>query len=335
MNLITHEETLQQSKSVFAQFGESKWIPFAKENAQLPRNNATDLKNTGIGKFLLLVAMGESLEKNIDVLKKYRDRVDVICCDKAFAPMVRAGIKPDYVMICDANILYKHMEGHEADTEGVKLIATPYANVEWTRAWRGPRYFYVNKDAIQSEKIFLPIMGLDSRTIPASSNVSNAMLTFMVGADEKQNVNFAGYERYLLLGYDYSWRAAGNYYAWANPWPKASYMTHRTMLDINGDQVRTSENLFFSVRWLVSYIQNFRLPVVNCGGRGLLEIDFKNTLEKELSQINADPKRIDTVRQLFKMAQDANKSFTAAKAMFDKAREELYQWPSAIMQKSV
>ena len=330
--IVTHNEVVAQSQQVWKQFGESKWIPFAKQNAQLERRNAHELKGCGIGKYLVLAAMGESLEAQIDVLRKYQDRVDIITCDKGFVPLLKAGIKPKFVMICDTNVRYAHIEDFVQETKDVTLIATPYAHTAWTTMWRGPRYFYVNRDAIQSEEKFLPIMGRDSRVIPASSNVSNAMFVFMTGCDENNRVNWSGYEDFLLVGYDYSWRGSGNYYAWENPKPKNAYMTHRFMLDTFGTPVRTSENLYFSMKWLFSYVTAYNIPAVNCSGRGILGIPRQSTLEQELKKINPSRRARDFVRMHYESAQMASRNFEAAKELFNRSREELCL--SETMQKS-
>lgn len=335
--IVSHKEVESQSETVWKQFGESKWIPFAKENAKLERRNANELKGCGVGKTLVLAAMGESLEKQIDVLKKYQDRVDIITCDKGFVPLMKHGVKPKYVMICDCNVRYSHIEDYVQQTEDITLIATPYAHTAWTTMWKGPRYFYVNKDALTnlgplgSAEVFLPIMGMDSRVIPASSNVSNSMFVFMSGCDEKSTTNWAGYERYLMVGYDYCWRPNGNYYAWDNPAPKRHYMTHRLMLDIKNEPVRTSENLMFSMKWLYSYITNYKIPAVNCSDRGILGIPMQSNLEAELKKVNPDPRSSDAVRQHYEMAQIAARGFETAKELFFRSREEL--WLSETVQR--
>jgi hypothetical protein len=330
--IVSHNEVINQSKQVWKQFGESKWIPFAKENAKLERRNANELKGCGVGKFLVLAAMGESLEEQIPVLKKYQDRVDIITCDKGFVPLLKAGIRPKYVMVCDANVRYAHVEDYVQETKDIILLATPYAHTVWTTMWKGPRYFYVNKDSIKSEEVFLPIMGQDSRVIPASSNVSNAMFVFMTGCDERNQNNWAGYEKYFLIGYDYCWRPNGNYYAYGNPYPKNAYMTHRFMLDTKGTPVRTSENLFFSMKWLYSYITTYNIPAVNCSNRGILGIPMQSTLEQELGRINPSARAREAVRRSYDVAQLSSRNFEAAKEMFMRSREELCL--SETMQKS-
>jgi len=316
--ILGWKEVQKQSQVVFDQFGEKVWIPNAKRNVKLPRRDVQELQNAGIGKHLVLAAVGESLAAEIETLKKFRDKVDILTCDKGFELLLKNGIKADYVMLCDANIPYEHIKDSINETKGVKLLATPYANPEWTENWKGDRYFYVNKDALETEKIFLDIFGQDIRAIPAGSNVSNAMLIFFTGSDEYQNYNWGGYSKYILVGYDYSWRPDGNYYAWKNPKPKRFYMNHRTMLDMNNDTVFTSENLLFSVKWLYSYITVYNLPVVNCSARGLLDIPYKNLLYTELAALN--PAGIENCRECFTMMGNAHKAFMNSKRLFEKSR---------------
>ncbi len=321
--LLTSDEVRSQSKAVWKQFGESLWIPNANKNAKLKHFNLNELQHSGIGKTAVLCAMGSSLEDNIESLKKNRHKVDVIACDKAFGPLLDHGIKSDYVVVADAGIPYRWIEKYIPQTEGVKLFATPYANPEWTHNWRGPIYFYVNQDAIESERTFMPIMGAGTRVIPASSNVSNAMVVLFTNCEGKKNENWGGYERYLLLGYDYSWPKNGNYYAWNNPLPKRYYMNHRTLMDIRGNVCFTSENLLFSTKWLISYVTTFNLPVINIGLKGLLDIPLKMSAEESFSHINSDPKFVDLVRQSFHAWKDSFQAYKQSEQNFFSIKEAL------------
>ena len=313
--LLSYDDVKKQSQGVWNQFGE-RWQEFSRLNSRLPnRRDCHELRNCGLGRFAVMAAMGESLVEAAPVLKKYRDRFDLVTCDKGFPALMEQGIKPDFVQICDTNIPYRWLEPWVKETGGVKLLATSYANIEWTHRWKGPIYFYVNKDALDTQKKFLDILGnpvenkhagLEQeikanseskiRVIPAGSNVSNALLTFFIGMDEGSQVNWSGYEHFFLTGYDYSWRPSGEskcrtgtYYAFDDPTPKRHYMNHRTMLDINGDIVNTSDNLLFSAKWLYSYVSAYNLPVTNCSGRGILDIKFKVPLDKALEKISKDP----------------------------------------------
>lgn len=319
--ILNWKEVKAQSDSVFNQFGE-RWQKFAKENVKLPRKDIRDFRNVGVGKHLLCIAMGESTEEQIDIIKKYRDKVEIVTCDKGFKPLLEHGVKADYVMTCDTNVPFRFLDGALEETKGVKLLATPYANLEWTQAWKGDLYFYVNKDSLGTEKIFLNIFPEDTRTVPAGSNVSNAMLIFFTGSDGVDNTNYSGYEKYILVGYDYSWRPEGNYYAWSNPTPKRYYMSHRTLLDYKQNVILTSENLLFSAKWLFSYITAFHLPTVNCSDRGLLEIPYRNLLINELSGL--DPSRIKGCREAYNLMRANYVSYGLSQKAFEQSRTNLY-----------
>lgn len=320
MENLTYQEVKRQSQAVFGQFGRSKWIPFAKENAKHPnRRDAKELSGVGVGKTLLLVGMGASLEKQADTILKYRDRIDIVTCDKGFQALKEnVGIKPDYVMVCDCNVVWQKWGPKEEDTEGVKMLATPYANLDWTRKWRGPIYFYVNRDAIDTQDIFTEIMGPGTRMIPASSNVSNAQLVFFLGLDEWNPSPFAGYEQYILAGYDYSWKPDGNYYAWANPVPKRNYMNHRIIRDNSGELCFSSDNLVFSARWLSHYLKAFPTPVINVSD-GILDARRGN-LEQILSSI--DPAKGEAVRRAVEMYSLSSMASNKARNNLLKAKEE-------------
>lgn len=350
--LLNYSDVKKQSEAVWGQFGESKWLPYSQVNADLPnRRDPEELRGCGVGRFAVLAAMGASLEDHVDLIKAHRSKFDLVTCDKGFGLLLERGIKADFVQICDCNIQYKWLEPYVNETAGVKLLATTYANIEWTTRWKGPIYFYANKDALGTEKRFLPVMGKPDmakmgftkdmlelkqervRVIPAGSNVSNAMLIFMTGNDEETGGSFAGYERFFLTGYDYSWRPSGpefrcktgNYYAFADPKPKRYYMSHRTMLDVNGDPVLTSENLLFSAKWLYSYITAFNLPVTNCSGRGLLDIPGRASLGECLAAVSGDQTATAAVRARLENCRNAASLMRAAQESLEQSRRALWQ----------
>lgn len=320
--ILTVKEVEQQSNEVFGQFGE-KWKKYARINVRLPHESSEALMNCGVGKYMVCAAMGESLEEKIEVLRKYRYKYDIVTCDKGFGVLMENGIKPDFVMICDSNIPFRWLEKYIDDTEGIKLLCTPYANIEWTTVWKGKRYYYVSKDAIQTEAIFQEIFGEETRIIPASSNVSNAMLVYFLTLDGSQPINWGAYERYFLVGYDYGWRPTGKYYAFSDPKPKRYYMSHRTMLDINHDPFFSSENLIFSAKWMYSYLSVFKSPVMNCSNRGILDITRYADLEKELSRINSDRRLQAEIKNRFQKVEDSNTLYKMAFNSFNELKKNL------------
>lgn len=320
---LSYIDVRNQSRQVWGQFGEKVWLPNARTNAKLEYKDCRELAGSKLGKVSVLAAMGASVEDNIEALKANRDKYEITTCDKGFGALLDKGIKADYVVLCDATIPFKWFEKYQEESKGVSLLATAYANPEWTHAWKGDTYFYINKDAIETERNFTPIFGDKMRIMAAGSNVSNAMLIFWTGCDEKSAANWSNYEKFLLVGYDYSWRPKGNYYAFNDPQPKKFYMHHRTMLDINGDRCFTSENLLFSAKWLMQYIDSFNLPAINCSNRGLLDIKYKRDLKAELENINTNPEAINACREWFGKVKNSTMELMKAREGFQKSREAL------------
>src|SRR3990167_5664074 len=170
---LTMQETIAQSMGALSQW-EPTWIEHAQANGEEFRRRKTSQKQLymkGTGKIVVIIGMGHSFEDQISVLKKYRNVVEIFAVDKAFLALVKHGIKPDYVIVADAGISYeKYCEPCLQNTEGVNLIHAITGNPKWGQAWKGPVFYYVNKDNIFSEVKFAKISGC-YEAIPAGSNV--------------------------------------------------------------------------------------------------------------------------------------------------------------------
>ena len=276
---LSPDEVLAQSKAAYGQWAE-QWREYAKVNGEKYKkdgNTQQDLLFIGAGKTLVCVANGSSLEDHMGTLKESQsnDAVDIICCDKVLGNLLDNGVKPQYVILADANISYKDwMEPWKDQTKDIILISSICANIEWTQNWEGPVFYYVNKDNIQSEKEFSEISGC-KEFIPASSNVGNTVVVF--------SVQIFGYDEHLLIGYDYSWGDSDNYYAYQDS-VKRHWMKHAHGVDCRGEIVNTSQNLIFSSRWLSDYYQGMSqqmgIKAFNCSGRGILNFPAANLKRK-------------------------------------------------------
>lgn len=276
---LTEREVRQQSENAFEQWRET-WDKNAKENGDLFKQNPTsmqDLLHIGAGKTLLCVAYAPGLDNHLETIKKYRENEawDIACVDKAFGVLVENGIIPEFCFVSDAGISYeKWLKPYEEASEQSILLACVTANTEYTAKWKGEKFFYVNKDNIQTEKRYMAISGVTD-VIPASSNVGNSVITFSTQA--------FGYDRYLLVGYDYCWGEDEKYYAQIDS-DKRYWMGHAFVIDNVGRFCKTSQNLMFSAKWLNDYyvaMAQIGVPLVNCGGQGIAQMPMTN-LDKEL-----------------------------------------------------
>jgi len=265
-------DVLAQSKAAYNQWKEI-WRKHASEHARFaPFKPLSNFMNTGIGRALICVANGYSLEREIETLKQHKNDHDVMCCDKSLGLLLEHGIKPKFCIVCDANVDYeKYMKPWEDQLDETVLCINVCGNTKWSfnGNWKD-KYFFVNFDVLETENEFSKISGCQNQ-IPAATNVSGAMVVFVTQSDNTGRRNYFGYDKILLLGFDYSWKPDGSYYAFdktANG--KHNYMRHMHLVNRNGDLVFTSSNLFFSAQWLEKYMQVFNLPIVNCSMDGIL-----------------------------------------------------------------
>jgi len=260
---ITQEKVTEQSKNTYAQWGPT-WRKWAKRNGEMYRRNPrphTDLLYCGIGRSVLICGMGVSLENQIEVIKQHQGRVDIACVDKAFGQLIKHGIKPRFVFVADAAVSFEdHAKEYIEEAEDVTLIMNVTGNPKWSENWPGPVYYYVNKDTIGSEIEFATLSGCD-QIIPASSNVGYTAVVFIA--------QMMGYEKHLLVGYDFCWKPNENYYAFNDDLDKRSYMRHQTMISNRNELIFSSSNLFFSEQWMAEFMRqisriNPTLVIKNC-----------------------------------------------------------------------
>ena len=270
---MTEDQIRAQSNAALKQWGE-QWEKHCKIHSKDKdvKNNLIDLESSGIGKAVLLVANGYSLEENMDKIKDNQETCDIICCDKSLGHLLRNEVYPKYCLVCDANVNFeKYLKPYLDKLDKTILLINVCANPEWSQVvnWKS-KYFFVNKDIIKSEINFSKISGCNN-FIPTGTNVSNAMMIMLTQSDNNGKRNFFGYDKFLLIGYDYSWHVNGNYYAYDKDGNgKADYMKHIYCLNMNGDFAYTSGNLYFSSRWLEKYLSVYKFPVINCSKKTIL-----------------------------------------------------------------
>lgn len=270
---VSRDRIMTQSKAAYNQWC-IQWRENAKIHSKFKMKPLTDFANSGLGRAVLCAANGYSLEENIESIKKYQHNIDILACDKSLGNLIDNGINPKFVMVCDANVSYeKYMEKWKDKLQDTILFISACANPKWTQNgnWKDV-YFFINKDILNSEKEFSEISGCTS-FIPAGTNVSNAMVVFLTQSDERGRNNFFGYDKIVLIGYDYSWRPDGKYYAFdQSGGGKANYMRHVFCVNLNGNFSFSSGNLCFSAQWLEKYIKTFKLNVVQGSGETILNI---------------------------------------------------------------
>lgn len=267
---ISTQDVIKQSESAYKQWC-VQWRAHARENSKFKMKPFSDLKYTGIGRAVLAVANGYSLEENIETIKKYQANVDIICVDKSLKHLLDNGIKPKFCLVCDANVSYEeYLEPYKDQLQDTILISNVCANPKWSHNgnWKD-KYFFVNKDVLKSEGEFCQLSGCQN-VVAAATNVSNAQIVLLTQCDNQNQQNYFGYDKILMIGYDYCWNEH-SYYAFDRTGAgKTNYMRGVHVYDLAGNFVYTSTNLLFSAKWLEKYISAFQLPVIQCSKSSLV-----------------------------------------------------------------
>lgn len=271
---MNRDEVRRQSEAAYGQWCK-QWRDHATKHASLaPHKSLADFFGVGIGRACVLIGNGYSLQENITELIEARDNVDIMACDKSLGHLLERGIKPDYCMVADANVDYeKYLKPFEDQLENTVLFMNVCGNTDWSHNgnWKDV-YFYVNQDVLKSELEFSELSKCNN-FIPAATNISNALVVLMTQSNNNGRNNHFGYDKYLLLGFDYSWRHDGGYYAFDHEGGgKRYYMKHIYALDTRGTPIYSSGNLLFSARWLNKYISAYKppLPIVQCSKSSLV-----------------------------------------------------------------
>lgn len=97
----------------------------------------------------VLVSAGPSLNKNINELKRAKNKLFILAVDTAIKPLMKAGIIPDAFCIIDAN---KKIDLINIDeTENIPMIAMPTATYKWSDRQKGKKIFFHGGYAIPWE----------------------------------------------------------------------------------------------------------------------------------------------------------------------------------------
>jgi hypothetical protein len=280
---MNHDQIVKQSKTAYAQWC-VQWREHAKRHAKYEQKSFEDFRNSGIGKAALLVANGYSFEENIETIKKYKDNVDIIACDKTLGHLLSHGIKPKICIVCDANVNYeKYLKPYEDQLDETILFQNVCGNPLWTENgnWKD-RYFYVNKDVMHYEREFAALSGCPNFAT-AGTNVSNMMVVLLVQSDNERKQNLFAYDKMLLIGFDYSWRFDGKYYAFdEDGGGKRFYMRHIYGLAQSGKIIFSSNNLNASASWLNLYISAYKPNVIQCSPHALMTFGKYGDLEQQM-----------------------------------------------------
>ncbi|PIH03771.1 motility associated factor glycosyltransferase family protein [Clostridium combesii] len=122
--------------------GKSNWINYVNNlNSiinSIPINNIKDLYK---GKSAIIVSAGPSLDKNIHLLKEYRENFIIICGLRTLKPLLDIGVKPDFICVIDFGDKIYEL-GHPFLNFNIPLVYHIASNYNFVREYKGPKIFF-------------------------------------------------------------------------------------------------------------------------------------------------------------------------------------------------
>jgi|GEM_PF-443479 len=244
----------------------------------------------------ILVAAGPSLDKNIQLLKNAQSKTVIVCVGTALRPLLRAGIRPDFVLAMDSSdITLAQYEGI-TDTAGMwlcaevavspKIIKLFSPRVSFYRAMENPLFshFYDKEEAAKSYLV-------------GGGSVSNSGLRLM---------NRMGFDPIVFVGLDLCVEPDGRSHASGTMHEGRCLPVEQKELgffEIPGNYepvVVTPKNFYVFIRWTEAFIAKNpgrRYINASAGGariEGATLMPLDQVLEKYLSDTAVDTAELFT-----------------------------------------
>jgi hypothetical protein len=137
----------------------------------------------------VVVAAGPSLDKNIERLKDYRDRVFVICVDSAIRTVFEHQIKPDLITSVDPQKPVEYFRNKYG--QNVPMISHVHTNYEIVKLHKGRRFY--SSDQGEYERNLFEKYQKDLGAILTGGTVANTAFTV---------VRELGFSTIILVGQD-------------------------------------------------------------------------------------------------------------------------------------
>ncbi|MBW6477631.1 MAG: DUF115 domain-containing protein [Chromatiales bacterium] len=123
---------------------------------------------------VVLVSAGPSLDKQLPLLRQYRQRILIIAVGQAWRSLRAAGIEPHIVVTVDPHPAnYNHFEGLRS--EGAWLLADGSTNTDVVSHFDGKRIFAYPLEEV--EKLFAELQGARG-CLPSGGSVANTAFSF-------------------------------------------------------------------------------------------------------------------------------------------------------------
>lgn len=259
--LVADQVTINTWRNIF-----DKVMDNGTKNIALSHKKISALCKKYSAKTVLGVAFGPSLRKNIEELKRIKDKYVLVMADRGVDYLMQAGIRPRYIACMDAHIDPKYLGEH--DLSGIDLISSIGTNHAFVKRFveLGGRdiYYLVTQDRLGIHNILIKEFGLDNQVVRIPGNVGNGIIKIAL------DVFYC--KKLLLAGFDYAFDD------WYYPDKKFSSDDAKEtfrMIDINEEPCKSTTQLFLYAHWAGKAINECYRGfdrVINCTEGGILRL---------------------------------------------------------------
>jgi len=210
----------------------SLWAENLKNNrplAQKNRNVDAILKDAKWSQLeCLVVGAGPSLDFDLATIKKYRRNVKILCVDAALHPLVKNGIKPDWVFSKnDEKTVVDLVSGFP--TKDLRLIGNLLQPPELFAKWKGELFTYIPYDASGALRNI-------ASNCPELSKILKKPDTFAMAVIFARCMKF---KRIYLIGGDYCFYDVDKLYC-----SDVLYPSVKGLYDVEKDRLVDLDNVF-------------------------------------------------------------------------------------------
>lgn len=108
-----------------------------------------EIKNIYKNQTAVIISAGPTLDRNIETLKRYRDKIIIFCVGSALKTLIKNNIEPDFLNIIELFDVSSQADG--VDLSDINLVFSPYTNFHIQQLSAKQKFLFTSSGIIGSE----------------------------------------------------------------------------------------------------------------------------------------------------------------------------------------
>lgn len=230
---------------------------------------------------VIIVAAGPSLENELELLRKYQHRKDIviIAVDMALKPLIAEGVMPGYVMSCETTPVDFY---HGIDTKKIHLLGFSCMSHQNVKHWKGDISFYNWMIHNEYYDRLWDMAGRDLGFVATGNLVTTQAVSFALGCPVRSLLmmgNDLGFRKRLYVKGTSSYSQGVNNITRTMPVETGEFNRVRRMREYTitraGVNFYTSSQFLAAKYWLEDLFVQHSIPVFDCSIPGCSEKSVK------------------------------------------------------------